>query len=116
MKACHTGRCVPRLRNARFVNVDLRSKALLQNLGERRGLRLPPNLERVEVMIKPKELLGHAGKQKVLIGEDVSERLDVSPAKVRATVTRRPNYAFKGCDGVIQAPPPAHIIESGLPL
>ena len=50
----------------------------------------------------------HEGKQKVLIGEDVSERLDVTPAKFRVIVTRRPKYAFKNEDGVIQAPAPAH--------
>jgi transposase len=76
---------------------------------------LPPHLERVEVVIEPEELPEHAGKQKVLIGEDVSERLDVIPAKFRVIVTRRPKYAFKGGDGVIQALAPAHIIESGLP-
>ena len=36
-------------------------------------------------------------------------------AKFRVIVTRRPKYAFKGWEGVIQAPAPAHIIESGLP-
>lgn len=76
---------------------------------------LPPHLERVEVVIEPEDLPEHAGKQKVLIGEDVSERLDVIPAKFRVIVTRRPKYAFKGCEGVIQALAPAHIIESGLP-
>ncbi|MFN4102664.1 MAG: transposase, partial [Pararhodobacter sp.] len=75
----------------------------------------PPHLERVEVVIEPEDLPEHAGKQKVRIGEDVSERLDVIPAKFRVIVTRRPKYAFKGCDGVIQALAPAHIIESGLP-
>ena len=45
----------------------------------------------------------HEGKQKILIGEDVSERLDVTPAKFRVIVTRRPKYAFKNEDGVIQA-------------
>ena len=75
----------------------------------------PPHLERVEVVIEPEDLPEHAGKQKVLIGEDVSERLDVIPAKFRVIVTRRPKYAFKGWDGVIQALAPAHIIESGLP-
>ena len=44
---------------------------------------LPPHLERVEVVIEPEDLPEHAGKQKVLIGEDVSERLDVIPAKFR---------------------------------
>lgn len=76
---------------------------------------LPPHLERVEVVIEPEDLPEHVGKQKVLIGEDVSERLDVIPAKFRVIVTRRPKYAFKGWEGVIQALAPAHIIESGLP-
>ncbi|WP_436004478.1 IS66 family transposase, partial [Rhizobium sp. LjRoot30] len=55
------------------------------------------------------------GLEKVLIGEDSSERLDVVPPKFRVIVTRRPKYAFRGRDGVIQAAAPAHIIESGLP-
>ena len=76
---------------------------------------LPPHLERVEVVIEPEELPEHTGKQKVLIGEDVSERLDVIPAKFRVIVTRRPKYAFKGWEGVLQAIAPARIIESGLP-
>lgn len=63
------------------------------------------------MVIEPEDLPEHAGKQKVLIGEDVSERLDVIPAKFRVIVTRRRKYAFKGGDGVIQALPPAHIIE-----
>jgi transposase len=75
----------------------------------------PPHLERVEVVIEPDDLPEHAGKQKVLIGEDVAERLDVIPAKFRVIITRRPKYAFKGWDCVIQALAPNHIIESGLP-
>ncbi len=74
-----------------------------------------PHLERVEVVIEPEDLPEHSGKQKVLIGEDVSERLDVMPAKFRVIVTRRRKYAFKNEDGVIQAPAPAHIIEGGIP-
>jgi hypothetical protein len=87
--------------------------------GEKRAPRprkgFPPHLERIEVVIEPEDLPEHAGKQKVLIGEDISERLDVIPARFRVIVTRRPKYAFKGWDGVIQALAPAHIIESGLP-
>lgn len=74
-----------------------------------------PHLERVEVVIEPEELPEHAGKQRILIGEDVSERLDVVPAKFRVIVTRRPKYAFRNEDGVIQATAPAHIIEGGIP-
>ena len=76
---------------------------------------LPPHLERVEVVIEPENLPEHAGKQKVLIGEDIAERLDVIPARFRVIVTRRPKYAFKGLEGVVHALAPAHIIESGLP-
>lgn len=61
----------------------------------RRRKGFAPHLERIEMVIEPEELAGHAGKQKVLIGEDVSERLDVVPVKFRVVVTRRPKYAFK---------------------
>ena len=74
-----------------------------------------PHLERVEMIIEPDDLPENAGKQKILIGEDVSERLDVVAAKFRVIVTHRPKYAFKNEDGVIQAPAPAHIIEGGIP-
>jgi transposase len=75
----------------------------------------PPHLERIHVVIEPDELPEHAGKQKVLIGEDTSERLDIIPPKFRVIVTHRPKYAFKNEDGVIQASAPAHIVESGIP-
>ncbi|RWN51562.1 IS66 family transposase [Mesorhizobium sp.] len=73
------------------------------------------HLERVEVVIEPETPAGCAGLERILIGEDVSERLDVTPAKFRVIVTRRPKYAYKGWDGVIQAAAPARIIESGTP-
>ncbi|TDW16355.1 transposase IS166 family protein [Rhizobium azibense] len=47
-----------------------------------------PHLERVEVVLEPEDLPEHVGKQKVLIGEDVSERLDVVPAKFRVIAGR----------------------------
>src|SRR3954466_11081467 len=50
------------------------------------------------------------------IGEDVSERLDIVPAKVRVLVIRRPKYACRSCEEVVvQAPAPARLIEGGLP-
>jgi len=73
------------------------------------------HLERIEEVIEPDIPAECAGLEKVLIGEDRSERLDVVPPKFRVIVTRRPKYAFRGRDGVIQALAPAHIIESGLP-
>lgn len=94
------------------------SKAREQADGKRaprRRKRFAPHLERIETVIEPEELAEHAGKQKVLIGEEVSERLYVVPVKFSVIVTRRPKYAFKNEDGVIQAPAPAHIIEGGIP-
>jgi transposase len=74
-----------------------------------------PHLERVEQIIEPEVPAGCEDLDKVLIGEDVSERLDVTAAKFRVIVTRRPKYAYRNRDGVIQAPAPPHIIESGIP-
>ena len=75
----------------------------------------PAHLERVEQTIEPEVLPEHEGKTKVLIRVETRERLDVVRAKFRVLVTHRPIYAFKGEDGVIQAPAPAHIIEGGIP-
>ena len=73
------------------------------------------HLERIEEVIEPEIPAEYVGLEKVLIGEDRSERLDVVPPKFRVIVTRRPKYTFRGHDGVLQALAPAHIIESGLP-
>jgi len=73
------------------------------------------HLERVEIVIEPEVPPDCEGLEKVLIGEDVSERLDVTPAKFRVIVTRRPKYAYRGRDGVTQAPAPSHIVEGGVP-
>jgi len=73
------------------------------------------HLERLEIVIEPEVPAGCEGLEKVLIGEDVSRRLDVTPAKFRLIVTRRPKYAYRNRDGVVQAPAPAHLVESGLP-
>ncbi|MCX2697849.1 IS66 family transposase [Ochrobactrum chromiisoli] len=73
------------------------------------------HLERIEEVIEPEVPAGCEGLEKILIGEDRSERLDVVPPKFRVIVTRRPKYAFRNHDGVVQALAPAHIIESGLP-
>ncbi|KRR28091.1 hypothetical protein CQ13_39680 [Bradyrhizobium retamae] len=46
------------------------------------------------------------------IGEDASERLDIVPAHFRMLVVRRPKYACRTCENVVQTPAP--VIE-GLP-
>ena len=78
--------------------------------------RLPAHLPREEVVIEPESKICPCGCTLHVIGEDVSERLDRIPAKLRVIVTRRPKYACRACtDGVIQAPAPSRLIEGGLP-
>ena len=56
------------------------------------------------------------GGLKHQIGEDVAERLDVIPARLKVIVTRRPKYACRACAGeVAQAPAPERLIENGIP-
>lgn len=79
--------------------------------------KLPAHLERIEVVIEPEVSCGTCGSaERIKIGEDVSERLDVVPAKFRVIVTHRPRYACTACrEGMAQAPAPAHLIEAGIP-
>ena len=80
--------------------------------------KLPAHLERVEVVVEPETTrCGACGSaERVKIGEDVSERLDVVPMRFRVIVTRRPRYACTACrEGVAQAPAPPHLIEAGVP-
>jgi transposase len=83
----------------------------------RRRCKLPEHLPRVEVVIDiDDKTCPCCGAALHRIGEDVSERLDVVPARHQVLVTRRPKYACRGCtDGVVQAPAPPRLIESGLP-
>lgn len=87
---------------------------------ERREARsrkpLPAHLERVEVVIEPDPCCACGACERVKIGEDITERLDVVPARFRVIVTRRPKYVCKTCRaGVAQAEAPARLVESGLP-
>ena len=76
---------------------------------------LPKHLERVEVVIEP-EFSCACGAERHVIGEDVSERLDIIPAQFRVIVTRRPKFACRACEGgIAQAPAPAHIVAGGMP-
>jgi transposase len=78
---------------------------------------LPASLPREEVVIDAaSKSCACCGGALHAIGEDVSERLDVVPARLRVLVVRRPKYACRRCeDGVVQAPAPARLVEGGLP-
>jgi transposase len=78
---------------------------------------LPANLPRIEriVDVADRSCPCCRGEMHVM-GEDVSERLDVIPAQFRVIVTRRPKYACRACEEVVlQAPAPARLVEGGIP-
>jgi transposase len=80
---------------------------------------LPAELPRVERVIAcaPEQCTCVAcGQPTTVIGYDVSEQLDVEPAKHFVVVTKREKRACKHCEegGVAAAPAPARIIEKGL--
>lgn len=77
---------------------------------------LPKHLPRIEEFIEPESTRCACGHERHVIGEDVSERLDIVPAQFRVIVTRRPKYACRSCEGgIVQAPAPAHLIPGGMP-
>ena len=76
---------------------------------------LPKHLPRIEEIIAPDIICG-CGTERHIIGEDVSERLDIVPAQFRVLVTRRPKYACRSCEaGIVQAPTKPRLIEGGVP-
>lgn len=77
---------------------------------------LPKHLPRVEELITPESTICDCGCELHVIGEDVSERLDIVPAQFRVIVTHRPKYACRSCEcGIKQAPARPRLIDGGLP-
>lgn len=77
---------------------------------------LPKHLPRIEEVLEPESIICDCGCERHVIGEDVSERLDIVPSQFRVLVTRRPKYACRSCEnGIVQAPAKAHLIEGGMP-
>ena len=77
---------------------------------------LPPHLPRVEAVIDIEDKsCPCCGGPLHVIGEDVSEMLDVVPAQYRVRVIRRPRYGCRACEGaVVQAPAPERPLTGGL--
>jgi transposase len=89
--------------------------------GERRPAQrnrgaLPPHLPRYEVVVDVEDKsCPCCGGPLHVIGEDVSEMLDVVPAQYRVKVIRRPRYGCRGCEGaVVQAPAPERPLTGGI--
>ena len=83
---------------------------------ERAGRQpLPEHLPRIEHRHEPESCTcGQCGRNLVLIGEDVSEQLDVEPARFFVHRHIRPQYACRACESVTAAPIPPAVIDGGL--
>jgi transposase len=76
---------------------------------------LPPALPRIEHRHEPASCTcGACGAGLVKIGEDISEQLDVEPARFFVHRHIRPQYACRRCETVTAAPVPASLIDGGL--
>jgi len=84
---------------------------------------LPENLPRVEILhdVTEEEKVCGCGCTKSRIGEEVSEQLDIVPARIQVLRHVRPKYACRQCEGVqddgptvVIAPPPVQIIPKSI--
>lgn len=94
------------------VKRDARARKRRANRGS-----LPAHLPRVEQVIDIADKICPCCQGQLhVMGEDLSERLDMIPAQFRVIVTRRPKYACRACEEVVvQAPAPARLVEGGIP-
>jgi len=77
---------------------------------------LPAHLPRVEIILDVEDKhCPCCGGAMHVIGEDVSEMLDVVPALYRVKRIRRPRYGCRGCESaVVQAPAPERPLTGGI--
>jgi len=76
---------------------------------------LPEHLPRIEHRHEPESCqCGQCGKDLIKIGEDITEQLDVEPAKFFVHRHIRPQYACRDCETITAAPVPPAIINGGM--
>lgn len=76
---------------------------------------LPEHLPRIEHHHEPESCTcGQCGGDLVKIGEDITEQLDVEPAKFFVHRHIRPQYACRPCETVTAAPIPPAVIDGGM--
>lgn len=98
------------------IEQELENQASVKPARKRVGRQaLPPELPRIEHRHEPESCAcGQCGAGLVKIGEDVSEQLDVEPARFFVHRHIRPQYACRACDTVTAAPVPPAVIDGGL--
>ena len=98
------------------IEQELENQASVKPASKRAGrTALPPELPRIEHRHEPESCAcGQCGANLVKIGEDVSEQLDVEPARFFVHRHIRPQYACRACETVTAAPVPPAVIDGGL--
>ena len=98
------------------IEDELDRQAPVKRQRKRAGRQpLPPELERIEHRHEPASCqCGQCGADLVKIGEDVSEQLDVEPARFFVHRHIRPQYACRPCETVTAAPIPPAVIDGGM--
>lgn len=83
---------------------------------ERAGRQpLPEHLPRIEHRHEPESCTcGQCGQDLVKIGEDISEQLDVEPARFFVHRHIRPQYACRSCETISAAPVPPAVIDGSM--
>ena len=76
---------------------------------------LPEHLPRIIHRHEPDHCAcGQCGKDLTLIREDISEQLDVEPARFFVHRHIRPQYACRACEIIVAEPAPAALIDGGM--
>jgi transposase len=98
------------------IEEELHLQAPAKQARKRAGRQpLPAELPRIEHRHEPESCqCGQCGADLVQIGEDVSEQLDVEPARFFVHRHIRPQYACRPCETVTAAPIPPAVIDGGM--
>jgi transposase len=98
------------------IEEELDTQAPAKRQRKRAGRQaLPPELPRIEHRHEPDSCqCGQCGADLVKIGEDISEQLDVEPARFFVHRHIRPQYACRPCETITAAPIPPAVIDGGL--
>lgn len=109
----HPLRPLRELVDAVLASMDQDFDRLYSTLG--RASIAPEHLPRIEHRHEPETCTcGQCGGALVKIGEDISEQLDVEPAKFFVHRHIRPQYACRPCQSISAAPVPPAVIDGGM--
>jgi transposase len=99
------------------IEAEIEERAPAKRQPRQRAGRQPlaDHLPRVEHRHEPASCTcGQCGQALVMIGEDISEQLDIIPSRFFVNRHIRPQYACRGCETVTAAPVAPAVIDGGM--